>query len=148
MNYGKIDKLIGKHMRSNFGKSSERRDYFKMEREDKRGGFKGYGEKNGIMYLADVMNSYYIDVNIMPKVEEKDATEGTVKMVFRADDDDLIRIYFNFKDTNEINVKYFMELVWEYLQMEKRWHSKVHEFSNGILSPEFLRNNQIENILK
>lgn len=146
MKYGEIDKLIGKYMKSNFHSGSERRCYFELERKDPKT-FKGYGERNGLMYLADVMNCYYVDVFIKPKTENAKETEGSIKFGFREDDKDLMNVYLSFKDFEELHMKYFISLIWEYLTMEKRWVTKSSDFSNGVIAQDFIRDNKIDNIV-
>ncbi len=146
MNYGEIDILVNKYMKANFHAGSERRSYFDLEREDIS--FKGYGERNGLMYLADVMDSYYADVKIKPKTENIDEGNGTVNLVFRDCNNELIDINFSFDDFSELYMTYFISLIWEYLQLEKRWISKVHDFSRNIVSSDFTRDAKIKKVLK
>lgn len=146
MKYGKIDKLVGKYMKSNFKSGSERRCYFELERKEPVR-FKGYGEKSGLMYLADIMNHYYVDVAIKPKVEDAEETEGSIRLAFRDDDKELMCVYTTFAEFEELQMKYFISLIWEYLTMEKRWISKTNDFSNGVIAQDFIRDNKIDNIV-
>lgn len=134
MNYDKIDKLVSKYLRPNFGnKNLERRDYFKLEKEDPKS-FKGYGAKNGMMYLGDINNTYYIDINIIPYTESKNESKGSVRMVFRKDSDDLIRKYYTFNDITEVDIKWFTKLIVEFIAMTQEWNNKVSDFQKGKLS--------------
>jgi hypothetical protein len=132
-----IDNLINTKLRKRFGKSLERRDYYKLEL--KKEFLKGKGESSGIMFLVDVDYSHYIDINIYKN--------GLIKMVFRKDDDVLIKINVNEfllqENTLEDYLDGFLSLIDEY----KSTLSRFNQISSGIIPTDIKRYNVVNNIL-
>lgn len=132
-----IDKLINNKLKRKFGKSLEIRDYYKLEL--KKEFLKGKGEANGIMFLVDVDYSHYIDINLYKS--------GLVKMVFRKDDDVLIKINVNEflleENTLEDYLDGFLSLIDEY----KSTLSRFNQISSGIIPTDIKRYNLVNNIL-
>jgi hypothetical protein len=132
-----IDNLINKKLQKRFGKSLERRDYYKLEL--KKEFLKGKGESNGIMFLVDVDYSHYIDINIYKN--------GLIKIVFRKDDDVLIKINVNEfllqENTLEDYLDGFLSLIDEY----KSTLSRFNKISSGIIPTDIKRYNVVNNIL-
>ena len=138
MNFKEIDNLIGSRLNNRFG-STERRDYKKLE--NKRPDiFKGYGNKQGLMYLTTVSYDLYVDVNIF---------ENYFTLVFRKDDDDLIEIdsrkhmgRLDFIGGNNL-LYYFLQLIDEYLYVEQRFNL----FNSGTIPTDLERAKKIDSIL-
>ena len=130
MNFKEIDNLIGSRLNNRFG-STERRDYKKLE--NKRPDiFKGYGNKQGLMYLTTVSYDLYIDVNITDKVI----------LSFRKDDDSMIKFYSDFENL-QLNLDIFISLIDEYIYVLKRFNN----FNSGIIPQDLIRTNKINQIL-
>jgi hypothetical protein len=133
----KIDNLINNKLKKRFGESLERRDYYKLELEKES--LKGKGESSGIMFLVDVDYSHYIDINIYKN--------GLIKMVFRKDDDVLIKINVNEfllqENTLEDYLEGFLSLIDEY----KSTLSRFDQISRGIIPTDIKRYNVVNNIL-
>lgn len=147
MNYHKIDKIVAKYLKPNFGSYMERRDYFKIEKGNPIN-FKGYGQKNGLMYLIDVNDDYYLDFKIKPKTNDKTEVNGEVMIDFRKNDSSIMRKYYTFQTINEVEIRYFISLVIEFIDMYTKWNGKVKEFTNGKLSADFKRIDYVETVLK
>ncbi len=131
MNFKEIDNLIGSRLNNRFG-STERRDYKKLE--NKRPDiFKGYGNKQGLMYLTTVSYHLYIDVNITDKVI----------LSFRKDDDSMIKFYSDFENL-QLNLDIFISLIDEYIYVLKRFNN----FNSGIIPQDLIRTNKINQILE
>ena len=131
MNFKEIDNLIGSRLNNRFG-STERRDYKKLE--NKRPDiFKGYGNKQGLMYLTTVSYDLYIDVNITDKVI----------LSFRKDDDKLITVHSDF-DSLQYNLYIFITLIDEYIYVINRFNN----FNSGIIPQDLIRSNKIKQILE
>lgn len=131
MNFKEIDNLIGSRLNNRFG-STERRDYKKLE--NKRPDiFKGYGNKQGLMYLTTVSYDLYIDVNITDKVI----------LSFRKDDDSMIKFYSDFENL-QLNLDIFISLIDEYIYVLKRFNN----FNSGIIPQDLIRTNKINQILE
>jgi hypothetical protein len=130
MEFKEIDELI-KNRLTNIWSDTERRDYVKLE-ENKPGIFKGYGNRNGLMFLTVVAYDLYIDINITDKV----------KMVFRKDDSVLLTKFSDFSKV-EFNLDIFIILVEEYLDVCKRFK----QFNNGKIPEDIIRNIKINKIL-
>jgi len=130
LNFKEIDNLIGSRLNNRFG-STERRDYKKLE--NKRPDiFKGYGNKQGLMYLTTVSYDLYIDVNITDKVI----------LSFRKDDDSMIKFYSDFENL-QLNLDIFISLIDEYIYVLKRFNN----FNSGIIPQDLIRTNKINQIL-
>jgi len=130
LNFKEIDNLIGSRLNNRFG-SIERRDYKKLE--NKRPDiFKGYGNKQGLMYLTTVSYDLYIDVNITDKVI----------LSFRKDDDSMIKFYSDFENL-QLNLDIFISLIDEYIYVLKRFNN----FNSGIIPQDLIRTNKINQIL-
>jgi hypothetical protein len=131
LNFKEIDNLIGSRLNNRFG-STERRDYKKLE--NKRPDiFKGYGNKQGLMYLTTVSYHLYIDVNITDKVI----------LSFRKDDDSMIKFYSDFENL-QLNLDIFISLIDEYIYVLKRFNN----FNSGIIPQDLIRTNKINQILE
>jgi hypothetical protein len=138
MEFKEIDNLI-KNRITNKWSTTERRDYVKLEKKyakhlngEKPDLYKGYGDKNGLMFLTVVAYDLYIDINITDKV----------KMVFRKDDSVLITKFSDFNNV-ELNLDIFITLVEEYIEVTKRFN----KFSRGIIPEDLIRNRKINQIL-
>lgn len=130
MEFKEIDQLI-KNRLTNIWSDTERRDYVKLE-ENKPDIFKGYGNRNGLMFLTVVAYDLYIDINITDKI----------KMVFRKDDSVLLVNFSDFSKV-EFNLDIFIILVEEYLDVCKRFK----QFNNGKIPEDIVRNIKINKIL-
>jgi hypothetical protein len=131
LNFKEIDNLIGSRLNNRFG-STERRDYKKLE--NKRPDiFKGYGNKQGLMYLTTVSYDLYIDVNITDKVI----------LSFRRNDDSMIKFYSDFENL-QLNLDIFISLIDEYIYVLKRFNN----FNSGIIPQDLIRTNKINQILE
>jgi hypothetical protein len=127
-----IDNLINTKLRKRFGKSLERRDYYKLEL--KKEFLKGKGEKNGIMFLVDVDYSHYIDINVFKS--------GEVKFSFRKDDDKLIA--YRTKENIDEYLNAFLFLIEEY----KFTNNLMKDLSKGIIPKSIKRNILLNNVLE
>jgi hypothetical protein len=139
MTFEEIDKLVGESL-SIFGTDTERRDYRKLESENP-GMFKGYGDKNGVMYLVDVSDDTYIDFFI--RVEN-------TSMVFREDDEELISLTLG-NDISKENLKdyidAFLALVDESENTQNILTSRLRSFSGGTIPIDLHRVNKINTII-
>lgn len=138
MEFNEIDELI-KNRITNKWSDTERRDYVKLEEKyakhlngEKPNFYKGYGDKNGLMFLTVVAYDLYIDINITDKV----------KMVFRKDDSRLMTNFSSFDDI-KLNLEIFITLVEEYLEVCNRFK----KFNRGKIPEDLIRNNKINQIL-
>lgn len=132
----KIDQFINNRLKSIYGDSLERRDYYKLEKK-RPDIFKGKGKSSGIMFLVDVDNSHYIGINLLE--------DNSVKFTFRRDETKLIN--FLTKDyTLEQIIEYleaFILLINEYLTVDDR----MCLLSRGIIQTDIKRSIVLNNIL-
>lgn len=126
----KIDNYIGERLFAKFGDKVERRNYYKLEKEDH---LKGKGDQNGLMYLVDVDYSHYIDINIFKS--------GLVKMSFRMDDFELMSLSSNLNIEDYLHA--FLFLVDEHQSLESRFK----QLSNGKIPQDLIRVRKISNVL-
>lgn len=140
MTFDEIDNLLKEEVKDKI-KGTCRRDYRKMEKENP-GHFKGYGKKNGIMYLSDIDGSHYLDIRLLP---------NEVRIDFRKDDSHKINMSFGIESGEVLfskeNLDYFFYLIDEYYDVYKSLRKKISDFKHGIKSTEWTRNSKIENII-
>lgn len=135
-----IDKIIYSKLKSKFSDKLERRDYFKLE-EKRPDLFKGKGNNSGIMFLVDIDDCHYIDINLLKAPKWTNPSRNTVKMVLRRGDDEIID--FKTIDFSEDQLYAFLSLVDEYISLNDR----LNKFSRGIIPEDIKRNGKIEKIL-
>lgn len=137
MNKKELGSYLWNSVKSKYPKSSEWRDYHKIESKDPER-FKGYGKRNGIMILVDVNdNDLYIDINILEK---------TFRMKFRNDDDSLISATKNIEDSSEEFIDVFFTLVDEYQTSMNRMYKRFSEFNKGVIPEDLGRERKIDKI--
>jgi len=134
MEFKEIDELVGKILDSKYGSDNERRDYREMEKKDPIT-FKGYGSRNGVMYLVDHGYDFYIDVRLL---------QDSFQIVFREYDNYILDI--THKNTDDINeyLSSFFELISEYHDLMNRFEL----FNRGNIPIDIKRVNRINEIIK
>lgn len=133
MTFKELDKLVHNSLKNRWGKKVERRDYRKLEAKNPEF-YKGKAKSAGLMFLVDVTDDLYIDINIY---------EDYFTMRFRKDDDTLIRMDSRRFNQHDDILKIFLNLIDEYLYLEER----LNQVSNGIIPNDLLRESKIEKIL-
>ncbi len=137
MEFKEIDKLIKETLNSRYPKNTERRDYYKLERNwiKKDANHKiGHADRNGIMYLTDVDDSHYIDVRILKK---------DVVLTFRYDDYILMNRVFSYEDFTKNNILYFFYAIDYFLES----YLLFNKFNSGEIPIDFIRENKLNEIL-
>lgn len=134
MTFKEFDKLVFTSLKNKWGNRVERRDYRKLERKNPDF-YKDKSKTAGLMFLVDVTDDLYVDVNIF---------ENYFTLVFRKDDDDLIEIDSrkHFIGGNNL-LYYFLQLIDEYLYVEQRFNL----FNSGTIPTDLERANKIDSIL-
>ena len=139
MTFKEFDKLVFTSLKNKWGNRVERRDYRKLERK-KPDFYKDKSKTAGLMFLVDVTDDLYVDVNLF---------ENYFTLVFRNDDDDLIEIdsrkhmgRLDFIGGNNL-LYYFLQLIDEYLYVEQRFNL----FNSGTIPTDLERANKIDSIL-
>ena len=132
MTFKELDKLVHNSLKNRWDKKVERRDYRKLEEEDPKF-YKGKAKSAGLMFLVDVTDDLYIDINIY---------EDYFTMRFRKDDDTLIRMDSRRFNQHDDIINIFLNLIDEYLYLEER----LVQVSNGIIPNDLLRESKIEKI--
>lgn len=136
MTFDEIDNFIGDKL-ENANYVPTRRDYREIERNDPIR-FKGYGDRSGLMYLADVDGSHYIDINILP---------NSTKVSFRNDDHIIIRHDVKNDKYLKDYINAFLSLIDEYYESRKVLYSRIGEFNKGNIPKDIVRNNRIDQII-
>lgn len=135
MTFKELDKLVYTSLKNRWGKKAERRDYRKMEKK-KPDFYKGMGRKNGLMFLVDVTDDLYVDINLFE-------FEDYFTMEFRKDDHKLIEIDSRKFNKNEDFLGTFFILIDEYLYLEQRFKL----INSGLIPKDILRTSKIDSIL-
>lgn len=140
MTLEEIDKLVGDILYSKYMETVERRDYREIENKSPEP-FRGYGEKNGIMYLVDLDNDLYIDIFLL---------KDSFKMVLREDSSKIINLTTSYSLTIPTPKDYllsFIGLVEEHDDiMIKQW-KRYSSFNSGIIPIDLVRGNKIDEII-
>lgn len=140
MTLEEIDKLVGDILYSKYMETVERRDYREIENKSPES-FRGYGEKNGIMYLVDLDNDLYIDIFLL---------KDSFKMVLREDSSKIINLTTSYSLTIPTPKDYllsFIGLVEEHDDiMIKQW-KRYSSFNSGIIPIDLIRGNKIDEII-
>jgi hypothetical protein len=140
MTYKEVDTFIENILKSKYSDNRERRDYWEIEK-NRPIMFNGYGEKNGIMYLVDIDQDYYLDINIR---------ENSTKMVFRKNDEKIIHSIKENEMPNDSIKNYinaFLSLIDEYLENRYMIYNRIGLFNSGIIPSDLKRNNKINEII-
>ena len=139
MTFKEFDKLVFTSLKNKWGNRVERRDYRKLERKNPDF-YKDKSKTAGLMFLVDVTDDLYVDVNIF---------ENYFTLTFRKDDDDLIEIdsrkhmgRLDFIGGNNL-LYYFLQLIDEYLYVEQR----LKLFNSGTIPTDLERAKKIDSIL-
>ena len=139
MTFKEFDKLVFTSLKNKWGNRVERRDYRKLERKNPDF-YKNKSKTAGLMFLVDVTDDLYVDVNIF---------ENYFTLVFRKDDDELIEIdsrkhmgRLDFIGGNNL-LYYFLQLIDEYLYVEQRFNL----FNSGTIPTDLERAKKIDSIL-
>jgi hypothetical protein len=137
MTFEEIDKLVETETDIHFH-GTERRDYRELEANDPVM-FKGYGDRNGLMYLME-HGGYYIDINIL---------KDSVKFKYRDGwDEGLIRTEFSFDDFTPQHIDMFIDLINEHVSIISEWCFRVEKFSKNNLPKEYIRAGKLNEITK
>jgi len=139
MTFKELDKLVFTSLKNKWGKKVERRDYRKLERK-KPDFYKGKTKSAGLMFLVDITDDLYVDINIF---------EDYVTMKFRKDDDKLMMIDSRrshgrngFWNCDKL-LDYFLKLIDEYLYLEERFK----QINSGNIPTDLVRENKIDSVL-
>lgn len=139
MIFDEIDKLINDSLNSRYkNRCVERRDYYKLEekwiREDPSLHSKGYGDRNGIMYLVDVDGFHYIDVRILKE---------NIRLTFRMDESKFMDKSFTYEKFSKDYLSFFFYSIDNYFESD----SLFDKFNMGKIPLNVIRENKLNEIL-
>lgn len=138
MTFEEIDKLIGDTLTKRYPKSTERRDYYKLEKQwlekDPNMRNKGYGDRNGIMYLTEVDYDHYIDVRIL---------KNDIRLTFRHDDTELMGKTFSYEKFTKDHLSFFFYAIDDFFEAD----TLFDKFNAGKIPQGIFRENRLNEIL-